>query len=262
MKKIIPAIIFVLIIGFVVYLKSVYSVPVLMYHRIDTNGEESRLSVAPKSFERQMDFLKQRNYQFLTLGEYIDLLKSGKKPEKKSVVITFDDGYADNYTAAYPVLKKYGIPATIFVVVDWVGKKGMISWPQLEELSNSVLIEIANHSLTHRELQKLDTKEVVREIKESKHILESRLGKRVDHFCYPCGFFNSLVKETLKTVGYKGACATHPGKEIALDDVFAIRRIRISRSADNLFIFWVQVSGYYTFFKDRRIKKNEENTCY
>ncbi len=238
-----------------VFLYNVYTVPVLMYHSIGPGAENSRLIVTPESFERQMRFLKKGNYQILSMDEYVALLKENKKPDKRSVVITFDDGYLDNYTNAYPILKKYKIPATISVVPSWVGRPDIMSWEQIKELNDEGLIEIVSHSLSHRPLDTLNKGLIIEELRQSKRILEEKLKTDIDYFCYPCGSFTSFVKELAKFYGYKAALATHPDARIDLNDIYAIRRIRISQSSDNMLIFWAQVSGYYTFFKDRRIKK-------
>ncbi|MFH1460249.1 MAG: polysaccharide deacetylase family protein [Candidatus Omnitrophota bacterium] len=256
MKKriIIIFLIIILLFALKVYLNNFYQIPVLMYHSINQGSEESRLVVSPESFQRQMYFLKKNNYNILSLDEYVDFLKEKKPLKHKSAVITFDDGFADNYTQAFPILKKYSIPATIFVVTEWVGnKKDMLNWEQVEILSDSKLIDIGSHTITHCLLPDAKNSQVIREIRESKNILDSRLKKETKFFCYPCGFLNSYIKETARLAGFKGACATHPGFEFDLNDEFAIRRIRISRTADNLIVFWAQVSGFYTLFKDRRI---------
>jgi len=257
MKKRIVSIIVIigLFSGLGVYLDRVYSVPVLMYHNIACGQKQSRLDVNPKSFERQMRFLKEQGYNVLALGDYLQMIKEGKKPQKKSVVITFDDGYRNNYSDAYPILKKYKIPATIFVVTNWVGKDKMMDWQMIQKAQQSGLIEIGSHTLSHATLPELNKENIILEIKESKFILESKLNTSIRFISYPCGFFNAFIKETVKQAGYLGACATTLDKSVALDDIYAIRRIRISNSADSMFIFWTQVSGYYTFFKDRRIKK-------
>ncbi|MFH1093632.1 MAG: polysaccharide deacetylase family protein [Candidatus Omnitrophota bacterium] len=237
-----------------IFLYNVYSVPVLMYHSIGRGGENSRLIVTPESFERQMIFLKKGNYQILSLDEYVELLRGNRKPDKRAVVITFDDGFRDNYTNAYPILKEHRIPAAISVVPEWVGRANMMSWEQIKELHGDGLIEIVSHGLKHCPLDTLSKDSTIRELKESKRILEKKLNTIINYLCYPCGNFTPFVKELAKLSGYKAAMATHPDAGIALNDTYAIRRIRISQSADNMLVFWVQVSGYYTFFKDRRIK--------
>jgi len=235
------------------YLDRAYQVPVLMYHHIDANSATSRLSVSPESFARQLRFLSEHQYRVMPLSEYAELLRSGRKHPKRTVVMTFDDGYADNYTAAFPLLKKYEFPGTVFVVVDWIGSPGMLTWPQMREMVAGGLIDIGSHSLTHCDLAQAQPEELRRQLVESKQILETGLQDSVDFLCYPCGFFTQAVLETVKAAGYKGACATHPGKEISLQNEYAMRRIRISGSADNVWIFRAQISGYYNFLKDHRV---------
>ena len=232
-----------------IFLRGAYTVPVLMYHSINRGGEHSRLVVAPESFQRQMRFLREQHYRVLALEDYVRLMKQGEKPARKSVVITFDDGYADNYFNAYPVLKRCGFPATIFAVPQWVGTKDMADWRQLEEMISGG-ITIGSHGLSHCELTNIAPEEAEREIVRSKRELEERLGVPVNYFCYPCGFLNPALKQMVIKAGYRGACATRPGKHGVRNDIFAIRRIRISRSADNLFIFRAQVSGYYNLLRD------------
>ncbi|MFH1061524.1 MAG: polysaccharide deacetylase family protein [Candidatus Omnitrophota bacterium] len=234
-----------------------YAIPVLMYHSINTGAAGSRLIVEPDTFRKQMKFLKDKKFNCISLDAYVELLKSGKKPKSKAVVITFDDGYEDNYSQAFPVLKELSIPATIFIVTDWVGKKNMLTWSQLEEMEKNNLIEIGSHSVTHNMLTRMPKEAVIIEIEQSKQILEKALNVPINFFCYPTGAHSDFIKELTKLAGYKAACATSVDKRTALDDLFAIRRIRISQSADNLFVFKVQVSGYYNFLKDRRIKQGK-----
>ncbi|MBU1045283.1 MAG: polysaccharide deacetylase family protein [Candidatus Omnitrophica bacterium] len=236
------------------YVNNSYTVPVLMYHSINTDSANSRLIVSPDSFKKQMNFLKERNFNFISLDEYVELLKNGKTPIKKSVVITFDDGYADNYLYAFPVLKEFNIPATVFIVTDWVNNENMLDWSQIKEMKNSNLVEIGSHSITHDMLTEMPKVAMIREINQSKEILEKTLDAPIRFFGYPTGAHSEFIKEITKIAGYKAACATSVDKRTALNDLFAIRRIRISHSADNLFIFSAQVSGYYNFLKDRRIK--------
>ncbi len=239
------------------YIYRSYTVPVLMYHSINNGSEGSRLIVDPATFKKQMKFLKEHNFNCISLDEYVDNIKNRKKQKRKSVVITFDDGNMDNYVQVFPVLKEFNMPATMFIVTDWVGKENMLDWPQIEELEKSDLIEIGSHSITHGMLTRMPKAEMLREISQSKQILENALNAPIEFFCYPTGAHSEFIKEITQLSGYKAACATSLDKRTALDDLFAIRRIRISQSADNLFVFGLQVSGYYNFFKDRRIKKGK-----
>jgi len=94
-----------------------------------------------------------------------------------------------------------------------------------------------------------------KELADSKRMLESRLGKSVDYLCYPLGAHDDRIKELVKEAGYKAAVATNPGRFKPADDIFAIKRVRISRSSDNLFVFWIETSGYYNFMREHRHKK-------
>ncbi len=244
------------------WIRSCYRIPVLMYHDIGSGSEHSRLIVSPKSFARQMKFLRDHHYNVLRMEDYVRLLKEKKRQPRHSVVITFDDGCSGVYTNAFPVLKKNIIPATVFVIPGWVNahKPGYMNWKQIKELGNSGLIEIGSHSYSHRPMTELKENLVEAELRESRMMIEEKTGLKVRYFCYPCGAFNNRIKKETRALGYAAACATHPGSEIDLNDPYAIRRIRISRSADNMFIFRAQISGYYTFLKDRRVKyKNLNN---
>lgn len=234
-----------------ILLPAKHVVPVLWYHSIDEYSQVSKLSVAPESFERQMIFLKRRGYNVVGLDELIDSIKAKKKLPSRTVAITFDDGYENNFTVAYPILKKYGFPATIFVVTDWVGRAGYISWDQIKRMADNG-IDIGAHTKTHPCLTDLDRSRAWDEISGSKRTIEAMIGHEVKFFCYPFGAFNEEAKRMVQEAGYVGACATNPGKLAPKDDIYALKRIRISRTSDNLFTFWIESSGYYTWVKEVR----------
>ena len=234
------------------FLRSIYVVPVLMYHNIDNRHKESKLSVSPESFERQMKFLRERGYNAVSLNELAELLSSEKPLPYKTVAVTFDDGYKNNYISAYPVLKKYNIPACIFVVVDKIGRKEYLSWKELEEMSSNG-VDIGSHTLSECYLP--DIKEagtLKREIFNSRGRLKARIPQAGDFFAYPSGGFNKEIRQVVIDAGYKGSCATNPGKNYPKNDIYALKRIRVSRTSDNLFVFWIESSGFYTWIKEHR----------
>jgi peptidoglycan/xylan/chitin deacetylase (PgdA/CDA1 family) len=228
-----------------------YSTPILMYHHVDERWQEWKLSVSPASFARQMEFLKAHRYRVLSLGEYVDLLRSGRPIPKKSVVITFDDGYDNNFTEAFPVLKKMEFPATIFIQVDGVGRKGYMTWDDITILLENG-IEIGSHTMHHGFLPDLSDADMRKEIYESKAVLENQLQRPITLFSYPGGGFNAEARQHVIDAGYLGAAATHPGPDHPDRDPFALKRIRISRTSDNLFVFWLQLSGFYTLYEEFR----------
>ena len=256
---VICCVILVLIFSFVGFLRRHYVIPILMYHSVSYvyNPVMNRLIVSPKTFERQMGFLKKHNYNVLSLEKAADIIKNKKDFPPRSVVITLDDGYKDNYVYAYPILKKYNLPATIFVIINEIGRPGndRLSWEEIKEMSDSGIISIGSHCLGPEPLVNIKSEEEVRkEIFYSKKILEQKLGKRVLCFSYPEGMFNPQIKDLVKQAGYHVAVATSPGRQSADDDMFALKRLRISENAANLFIFWFESSGIYTYLKERKKK--------
>ncbi len=233
---------------FLLYLRDQYVVPILMYHRIDDRYVESKLSVSPESFARQMRFLKVHNYNVISLDEAAELFKEGSPIPHNTVVVTLDDGYENNYTNAFDVLKEYHIPATVFIVTEWVGKEDFLSWDQLREMAEAG-VSIGSHTSSHPHLPSIALSEAKEEIFKSRRIIEEELGRKVTFLCYPFGSFNGKIRELVKDAGYRGACAIHPGRDYSDKDIYALKRMKISRTADNLFVFWIKVSGYHTWFK-------------
>lgn len=247
--------IFIAVILLAGFLRRHYAVPILMYHMVDevlVRKQES-LNVTPKAFERQMSFLKRHHYKVLPLETLVDLIKENKSIPPKTVVLTFDDGYKNNYTHAFPILKKYNLPATIFIIVNEVGRSqnDRLSWEELRQMQDSGLIKFGSHSIGAEPLINInDEEELKRQIFDSKKMLEAKLGQKVALFSYPEGFFTSKIAWLVKDAGYKAAVATIPCGNFPNDDLFALKRIRVSEKASNMFIFAVEASGYYTFMKE------------
>lgn len=236
--------------------RSKYVLPVLMYHHIMDSKMSDRLSVSPKTFEKQVRYLAENKYHIITLAEAVKMLNRPRRPRGKYAVITFDDGNADFYENAYPILKKYNVPATVFLIVDFIDKPGYLRWEQIYEMAEDNIV-FGSHTLTHPWLPNLGEAEMKREIVGSKAILEKRLVRRVNFIAYPQGAFDRRVLDIVKKAGYSGGCATNPGKKFPSRDPFAMKRTRISENSRNLLIFWFESSGYYTWIKE--IRKREKN---
>jgi peptidoglycan/xylan/chitin deacetylase (PgdA/CDA1 family) len=229
------------------------AVPVLMYHHIAEGQGGGKLDVSPRSFERQMQFLKAHQYRVLDLGSYVRLLKEKRPVPRKAVVITFDDGYDDNFTNAYPILRKAGFPATIFVQAGAVGKPGYLTTEDLRILADGG-IEIGSHTVNHAFLPDLDEEGMRREIVDSKAELEGMVGRPVRLFAYPGGGWNATAARLVREAGYEGAAASKRAPHRPVDP-YALRRIRISRTADSLVVFWLKTGGFYHWieaFRDRK----------
>lgn len=185
------------------------AVPVLYYHSVMQEvGNEVRMP--PEQFEAQMAFLQDQGYQSVTLSQlYQAKYFQGTLPSK-AFVITFDDGYVDNYTTAFPILKKYGFVAAVFMVSSYANGEGFMSWAQLEELVSNGW-EIESHSATHPNLSTIDAAALLSEVESPKKLLEKELGRTVNFFAYPYGEFNEDVVLAVKKAGYLMAFTTERG---------------------------------------------------
>lgn len=241
----------VFVIAGFLWAKEQYVVPVIMYHRIDDKAGISKLSVTPESFRDQISFLKRHDYNVVKLEELAELVREKKIPYK-TIAITFDDGYENNYTCAYPVLKEMGIPATIFISPALIGHERYLTWDQIIEMSESGVVSIGSHAMTHAYLPGLAEQKLDVEIVDSKRAIESHTRREVFSFSYPIGAFDDRVKEKVRKAGYKIAVATNPGNDYPDHDLFAMKRVRISRTSDSMLVFWIETSGFYTWIKEHR----------
>ncbi len=225
---------------------------ILYYHSI--SDDPVRSSVSPPVFERQIEHLVERGYRVLPLSEVAAAVASGRRLSDKSVVITLDDGFRDNYERAFPILVRARIPATIFLTVGYIGGDRLptltrtdftprpLSWDQVAEMRAHGL-EFGSHTLTHPMLSRVPIDVARREITDSKRILEDKLGAAVSLFCYPRGDFNESVKRLVRE-DYLAACTTLPGVNDERTDPFALRRTYVSRQ-DSPAEFAKKVEGAY-----------------
>jgi peptidoglycan/xylan/chitin deacetylase (PgdA/CDA1 family) len=229
------------------WLPKQYQVPILAYHAVAPEWFEPLNNVQPEHFDDQMAYLRKQGYKVLSLSDFIDVQRSGREHDRKSVVVTFDDGYENNYTAAYPVLKKYNIPAVIFVEVGHLEGAGYLTWQQAKEM-NTNGIDIESHTLAGAYLPRLTHEQVVIQITESKRVLEDKLGHRIRFFAYPIGGFSEDIKQIVREAGYEAAVTTNRGYARVPRDLYELKRIRI-KDSDGAFQLWFKLSGYYNFFR-------------
>jgi len=270
--KITTAILIGLIICFGIFYKfwcsPRYTVPILTYHYF---GYEStteyksipELFVTPDNFEKQMRYLKENGYQVIPLDTLIGGLKSGRKFAHNTVVITIDDGHKSIFTYAYPILKKYGFPATVFLISDYIGsEKRFLNWDEVREMSKNN-ISFGGHTRNHVYLPSIkNNKDALEdEIAGCKKVIEDHLGISIDYFCYPGGGFNEKIESIVKKAGYKGACATNRGFDVLnRHNFYELDRVSV-RNSDPYFSlsnlnrpikFWAKLSGYYNLFREKK----------
>lgn len=202
-------------------------VPILMYHSISHNPG-NRLCVDPATFAQQMEWLTQNGYTAVTLADLLKAWTGREVLPAKPVVITFDDGYKDVMTAAYPVLKKLGLRATVFVITGSVGKPNYVSWEDLESGEREGIFDVESHTVHHLNLASLPKPLAIQELRTSKVAIEERLHKPVYALCYPAGSYDPAVEKDAEETGYLVAVTTRPGPASLSQGRYALHRLRIS----------------------------------
>ena len=221
-----------------------------MYHSISDhveNEKHNKWRVKPKDFESQLSWFHKNNWKSFTISE---LVKLDTIPEK-SFVITFDDGYEDNYLNAFPILQKYNFKATIYLVPNqktnhWEEKNtrilsNLLSEKQILSMQNSGLIEFGSHSLSHVNLSKIDDIQLEKELIGSKKEIEKIINKECEAFAYPYGKFDEKIVKAVENAGYKNATVVKRGLFKKEDNLFTIKRIGIL-GTESFFDFLLKVS--------------------
>ncbi len=216
-----------------------FNIPVLMYHGLYDNflsrlaHEDSPYHLPVDKFRDQMGNLAENGYCSIDLNALIRFSSaelSHTQHLNKSVVITFDDGYADNFDLALPILNDLGLHATFFVIVNRIGTPPYLSWQQLESMVDAGM-NIQSHTMTHRPLESLSAAEIESELAESRSILEKRLGLKVTFFSLPHGSWSELIVPIARQLGYVGCCTSEIGYFDAQSDPFRIKRFAIKRNS-------------------------------
>lgn len=219
-----------------VFLDGYQQVPILAYHRfVPGNGSCDRLAVSAQRFEKQLRYLKNNGFSTVSFSELADFLDGKRDIPRKSVVLSMDDGYRSNYDIAYPILKKFGFKATIFIYSDFVGSRSGLKWPQMKEMVASGLIDIQPHSKSHanltlrrkRENETAYNARILKEVRHPARLIKNNLGLPVHTFAFPYGAENDLLISALKREGYRlGATVTRGGNP-SFAPPFVLRRSQI-----------------------------------
>ncbi|MBD3426460.1 MAG: polysaccharide deacetylase family protein [Candidatus Omnitrophica bacterium] len=232
------------------YMKPRKVIPILMYHSI-SDDRGSSLNVTAENFDRQMRFLVMGEYSVISLDDLVRGIRQERKFHPKTVVITFDDGFEDNYLKAFPVLAKYKLPATIFLVAGYISEReGYLDWDQVKLMMDNG-IDFGAHTVNNVYLPSVeDTRTLWWEVHGPRNIIENNTGKAPGYFCYPTGGFNTKVKNAVKRAGYEGACTTNRGFDRLNRDVYELNRIKVTNSdMTKPFHFRAKLSGYYNLFR-------------
>ena len=228
-----------------------YYPPILGYHRVGGFKGDHVPTVSAETFERHLTFLTRGHYRVVGLQEVVSCLGRGQALPRHSVVITFDDGYEETHEVAWPLLKRFGFSAAVFVAPAEVGCPGFVTWKHVTAMARDGLT-IGCHSMHHSYLPLVGGDRLPEELVESKRMIEERIGRPVTLLSYPVGGFTPQVQSAVAQAGYLAACTTNRASAHPGIDPYALRRIKITERDGNLVLFWAKVSGYYDLFRRLR----------
>jgi peptidoglycan/xylan/chitin deacetylase (PgdA/CDA1 family) len=213
-----------------------------MYHYISVppaRADKYRLdlSVAPRHFEAQLAWLRGEGYQTISLSQLVYHLSLGWPLPKKPIILTFDDGYRDAYTNAFPLLRRYGFLGTFFLVTKPIddGNSDYLTWDMVKEMHQAGM-DMEPHGYRHYDLKGRGMDFLVYEIVGAKEAIEARTGQQTRFFAYPSGSYDRTTIAVLKSAYFWAALTTVQGATHSGDDLFELKRVRIrgSTSVDQL----------------------------
>ena len=237
------------------------AIPILMYHSISSISESRvhpyfRLNTSTSVFESHLRFLRANHYATVTLDHALSLLSENKPFSGRAVAITFDDGYRDFYSEAFPLLQRYGFTATVFLPTAHIGTRRRtfreiecLTWNEVRELSRHGMA-FGSHTVSHPHLEHLEKTQVEWEISHSKGEIEDQTGSPVTSFSYPYRFpqdnpqFMEFLANTLAVCGYRHTVSTIIGTATAADGPFRLRRLPVN-SEDDIPLFRAKLEGGY-----------------
>ena len=215
------------------------SVPILMYHRIATEGppDLKRWRLTPELFDAHMNALHRAGYQTITLAEWAEGLVQRRPVREKRVLLTFDDGYTDFLTGAIPILRRHHFSGTVFLVAERIGQTALwdadfgdcaplMSWEEIKSLQ-AIGIEFGAHTCIHRKMTEMGSTELAEDTKRTRAILEEGLGVPVPTLAYPYGDQNESVRRIVGEAGTRAAVTTEQGISKLGDDLLRLPRIEI-----------------------------------
>lgn len=243
-------------------MKKAVRVPILYYHRVEDRLPPAK-GVSPPAFAAQMEYLRKKNYQSISFEQLGDYFIKGQPLPSRPVIISFDDGYLDNFTRALPILKKNGFRATIFLVSDYIGQRSEWAGCTGEDLAplmsrEQLLIldkegfELGGHTRRHPELTAIPPEQARREVEEGKHDLENLLQRPVRSFAYPFGTFNPEVIDLVRKAGFTTARTVHTDNTHRLEDLLTLHCVKLNGRTP-----WLKFKYYLTALYHWETRRHE-----
>ncbi len=222
-------------------------ITILNYHKIDNMNIS--LSVLPEDFDRQMAYLKENGYHTINTDQLYNYMVNGEALPENPILITFDDGYEDNYQHAYPILKKYGFTGTIFVITDFVNNNqpNYLTWDQIKEMKSQGM-DFQSHTASHKSMTELSMDQLKEELTKSKQALDKELNQDTKFMAYPTGTYNLYIAKIVNEAGYKGAFTIKYGNVDKASNMYALERVPIFHT-ENTFLSFYERMHYIPVFE-------------
>jgi peptidoglycan/xylan/chitin deacetylase (PgdA/CDA1 family) len=217
-----------------------FRVPIFLYHYVEYVRDKrdtirQKLDITPYTFEQELITLQKDGYTFMTAKELGDVLDGKTTLPPKPILLTFDDGHRDFYTDVLPLLKKYTIKATAYIIPGFTGGSDFMTQQQIKEVIDSGLVDVGAHTIHHISLKGRPAALVQNEVAGSKQMLEQTYGIKVVSFAYPNGAFDEQAANIVKNAGFSTSVSTIPGVDVNQANRFFIYRIRPGgRTGQNL----------------------------
>jgi len=207
--------------------------PIVLYHHIqpmpiaDLLGH-GQLTVDSDIFDGQMKYLKDHGYSAIAADDLINALLNRQGLPSKSIMITVDDGYDDNYTYAFLTAKKYQMMVNFMIPTGLINTPGYMNWDHLTEMAHSPFARLYNHTTSHADLSGLSKEQIIQEVSNADNDLLTKLGVKSTIVTYPYGSYNDLAIQTLKEMGERAAITTEPGRQQCLSNIMRLPRVRVA----------------------------------
>lgn len=207
--------------------------PIVMYHHIQPLPIAEQLGHAPLTvnaddFDQQVKYLKENGYNAISAEDLVNALVTRTPLPAKSIMLTIDDGYDDNYTYAFLTAKKYQMIVNFFIPTGLIDKPGYMNWDHLIEMSHNPYAKLYNHTTSHAQLSTLSKEGIVQEVGNANNDFKQKLGLDNKIVAYPYGSYNDLVLETMKEMGMTAAISTDPGRNQCLSNIMRLPRVRVA----------------------------------
>ncbi len=231
-------VIFLVAAGFIFLTPAPAGFPILEYHTVTNHPDPSSeiYNVPPAEFSAQLDYLAENGYTTITLKDYARARRFGEPLPDKPIILTFDDGYADNYSEMLPILEAHGMKAVVFVITNEIGKSGYLSMWQLKDMQRRG-VEIGSHTADHLPLITLSDEFLINQIRLSKIFLEWSGIEPVASLSYPNGVYNSQIIEMLAQENYLAAVTGEAGLNTLETDPYRLRRVNVRKPRFGVYEF-------------------------